>query len=77
MTPADITIRTRDGRTLKKRVPYAYGSPQNPLKKGGLEEKFLDCATHSVRPISKARAEQLVESMLNLENLDSIDSIIP
>ena len=24
-----------------------------------------------------ARAEQLVESMLNLENLDSIDSIIP
>lgn len=77
MTPADITIRTRDGRTLKKRVPHAYGSPQNPLKKGGLEEKFLDCATHSVKPIGKDRAAQLIESMLGLEKLESIEAIIP
>ena len=77
MTPADITLHTRDGRVLKKRVAYAYGSPQNPLKQGGLEEKFLDCATHSVKPIARARAEQLVEDMLNLEKLDSIEGIIP
>ncbi len=77
MTPADITMTIRDGRTLKKRVTHAYGSPQNPLKQGGLEEKFLDCATHSVKPITKARAEQLVDDMLNLEKLDSIEGIIP
>ena len=77
MTPGDVTIRTVDGRQFHKRIPYAYGSPQNPLKKGGLEEKFLDCVTHSITPIKRERAESLIEKILNLETVASVEEIIP
>ncbi len=77
MTPGDVTIRTNRGAEFRKRVEFAPGSPQNPLKKGALEEKFLDCLRYSAKPITDQHAKDIIRDVLDLENQDSIECIIP
>jgi len=38
--PAAVMIRLRDGTTLEARQPDPLGSPENPVDRAGLEEKF-------------------------------------
>ncbi len=77
MTPGDVTVTTKDGRVFNKRVEFAYGNPKNPLKKGGIEEKFADCARNSVVPISPGRVQELIDKILTLEDVPSVEMIIP
>ena len=77
MTPGDVTIKTIHGGEFRKRVEFAPGSPQNPLKEGALEEKFLDCLTYAAKPISRQRAQQLIDNIMNLEKQETVESIIP
>ncbi len=44
---ADITVRTRDGRTLHRRVEALRGGPTMPLSDAELATKFADCAAHA------------------------------
>lgn len=77
MTPGDVTVKTGDGRVFNKRVEFAYGSPQNPLKKGGIEEKFVDCVRHSAVPMDTNRTQQLIDHILGLENVPSVEMVVP
>jgi hypothetical protein len=72
-----VTIKTIHGGEFRKRVEFAPGSPQNPLKEGALEEKFLDCLTYAAKPISRQRAQQLIDNIMNLEKQETVESIIP
>jgi 2-methylcitrate dehydratase PrpD len=40
-----VTARLADGRTLSAEREFPPGSPQRPLSRAELEQKFVDCAT--------------------------------
>lgn len=43
-----VTIVTRGGRTITKRVDYSKGMPENPMSQADIEEKFLSLAEATV-----------------------------
>ncbi len=65
MSPGDVTVETRDGRTFKKVVTKAYGSPQNPMRPADLHAKFRQCAQFA--DVSESRADAFLERVDALE----------
>ena len=75
ITPAaNVTIRTRDGRLLKKRVDHPRGNSENRLSDEELRDKFIECADSRM---SITQVDRIVETCLNLEKLDDISDLMP
>lgn len=70
--PAEVTIRTRDGRALTERVLFPPGHPRNPLRPDELDEKFMYWST---RIIDERQAIELKEAVLHLEDVDDINDL--
>jgi 2-methylcitrate dehydratase PrpD len=66
---AKVTIHARDGRKYHKRLDYTRGSPQNPLKKEELDEKFEHLASFA---ISHRKTEKLRESIGKLDAIENV-----
>jgi 2-methylcitrate dehydratase PrpD len=47
-SPSRVTVTLTDGRTVQRMRYYASGTPQMPLTPAQVEEKFFDCAGHTV-----------------------------
>jgi 2-methylcitrate dehydratase PrpD len=47
-SPSRVTVTLADGRTVQKMRYYASGTPQNPLTREQVEEKFFSCAERAV-----------------------------
>jgi 2-methylcitrate dehydratase PrpD len=47
-SPSRVTVTLADGRTVQKMRYYASGTPQMPLTKEQVEEKFFSCAERAV-----------------------------
>src|SRR5260370_18432964 len=43
-----VTVTLRDGRTIERMRYYASGTPQAPLTREQVEEKFFSCAERAV-----------------------------
>jgi len=69
-----LQISTRN-ETLSKRVDFPYGHPKNPISQEALVLKFMDCAKHSARKISKRKLNEIVKLILNLEQVENIREI--
>ena len=76
ITPGLVEIRTRDGRTLSRRVDIAYGDPRNPIGRDGLVAKFRDCARYSAKPMPPAIVEEVIHRVATLEREEDIRPII-
>jgi 2-methylcitrate dehydratase PrpD len=50
-----VTVETRDGRKITRRVDYSRGMPENPMDEAEVRAKFLSLATASTGP-ENARA---------------------
>lgn len=62
--PCDVTMTLRDGRTLRERVDYCRGEPENPPTQDAVVAKFRDLtAPH----LSKAAADCIVEFVMETE----------
>ncbi len=68
-----LTLRTRDGRTLRKEMTNSPGSPQCPLTFEQIVRKFSTLAAHSLPP---AQIERVVEMTQNLDRMDKIDDLV-
>ncbi len=64
-----VEIVMKNGKKYSQEVPFAYGHPQNPIKKEDLRKKFRDCAKYSVRPLTPERVEQIIETVEDLEKV--------
>jgi len=72
-----VEILMKDGTVLKsKGTTYPKGSPENPMSWEELDEKFMDCLSHSAEPISKDSAEKAINLCKNLENVSDVSQII-
>lgn len=66
--PAELVVKTKDGRTFSNKVVKLMGSPDRPMTHAEIIEKFMD-NTGSV--MSKARAEQVLHAVLHLDEQTS------
>jgi len=69
-----LQINTRGG-ILSERVDFPYGHPENPISQEALVSKFMDCAEHSARRISKGKLNQIVELIASLEQVEDVCEI--
>lgn len=75
VAPAQLDIKTTDGRHFPKFIKTLYGHPENPLSKEDHIAKFKDCARYSKKPLPEGKIEQLVEQILKLEEVRDIREI--
>ena len=81
----DVSLRTDSalGRTameidlegqpaLKGEVASPPGSPERPMTYEACAEKFMKCATYSVKPVERTRLEELIEMVSRLEDLQDV-----
>ncbi|HET9651913.1 MAG TPA: hypothetical protein VFP36_06970, partial [Usitatibacter sp.] len=61
-----VTIETRDGRRLEKKVVAVRGGPDLPLTRDELWAKFQDCAAVGG---AGARSRELFDALMALESV--------
>ncbi|MCK4792855.1 MAG: MmgE/PrpD family protein [Desulfobacteraceae bacterium] len=64
-----IIIKLKDGTIFNNQVEMWKGSPDNPLSREELTEKYRDCAQSVLTP---KETEESIELLLNLSELDDI-----
>jgi 2-methylcitrate dehydratase PrpD len=67
MTPI-VEVRTKDGRAFSHQVTGVPGDPANPVSQALLEDKFRDCVSFAVNPVSAQNVEKAIELIANLEH---------
>jgi 2-methylcitrate dehydratase PrpD len=74
--PGKVTIKMADGSEFSEYVEFCLGSVENPMSFSDCERKFRECYPYSIRPISAAAAEKVIELTWKLEQLDDAAQII-
>ena len=64
-----VEIVLKNGKKYSQEVPFAYGHPENPIKKEDLRKKFRDCAKYSGRPLTGERVEEIIKTVEDLEKV--------
>lgn len=64
-----VSVTLKDGRTVTRRVTEFSGTPERPLDRTGLREKFMLLS----KRFPRADMERLFERLQNLENETSLD----
>jgi 2-methylcitrate dehydratase PrpD len=64
-----LVVLTRGGRAVEVEELVNRGHPDRPLSDDEVVEKFLGCAT---RRLDSGTAEKLVETLMRLDELDSV-----
>ena len=70
---ARVTVKTRDGRTLKREILHRRGSPENPLQPADVEYKFRNVARAC---LSQPHTDKVMKLVGSLETLDSTAELI-
>ncbi|MBI4333601.1 MAG: MmgE/PrpD family protein [Chloroflexi bacterium] len=73
--PGITEIRTKGGKTYSRRVEEPHGNPHHPIPEGEMIEKFMECASHAMRPLSKEDVSRVIEMVMKLEELDDVGAI--
>ena len=72
-----IELKMTDGRILREdQEIYRLGNPKNPMSNEEHVEKFRDCASYAVKPLTIDRLEEAVKMLTDLENVDDVSRII-
>ncbi|HEY6779401.1 MAG TPA: MmgE/PrpD family protein, partial [Thermoleophilaceae bacterium] len=69
---ATVTARLADGSTLHADVPHPTGTPECPLAREGVTDKFHANADAA---LGQTRARSLAEALLSLDRLPGLDSL--
>ncbi len=67
-----LELRLKDGRILTKEAHTSRGTPERPMGREELAEKFRDCAQGVLMP---ERADKVLETVYRLERLDSVGTL--
>ena len=65
----------KGGRKVSKKIPFAYGHPQNPISKQDLFKKFRDCARYSIKPLAGEKVEKIINTLENLEEVEDMREV--
>jgi 2-methylcitrate dehydratase PrpD len=67
-----VELKTKDGKSYFAKVDVLRGSLQNPLTTEELIVKFKDCARYSKKPLSSSKIDELIATILRLEEAGDI-----
>jgi 2-methylcitrate dehydratase PrpD len=70
---AIVEAETVAGTTIAVRCDHPRGSPENPLSRAQIEEKFR---TYGRKALTAARVEELIENLSRLEKLKSVRALM-
>lgn len=70
---ARMTVKTRDGRILRREILHRRGSPENPLQPEDIEYKFRNVARSC---LSQAHTDKVMKLVGSLDTLDSTAELI-
>ncbi|MFG1378629.1 MmgE/PrpD family protein [Xanthobacter autotrophicus] len=73
--PADVSIETRDGRRLHRRVEVLPGSAAAPLTEEETYAKLLDSFGYGPNALNDRQAEALIQRIERLEGVDDIAAL--
>ncbi|SHI12632.1 2-methylcitrate dehydratase PrpD [Sporobacter termitidis DSM 10068] len=76
LEPVYIEITMKDGTVYKKLMETATGSPEKPAAFDEVVNKFHGCVESSARPMPKAHAEKIIDTVQGLEKLGDIRELI-
>ena len=68
-----VEVDLAGGRTVSVRCDHSKGSPENPLSRAEIEEKFR---TYGKAVLPSARIEEAIAAISRLENLKSVRSLM-
>ncbi len=70
-----VKIKLKNRLVESPAVDYLSGSPQNPMSEEAVVAKFIDCAAHAVKPLSKKNLDTLTDLILHMEDVQNINEI--
>ena len=73
--PAKVEIELTNGTLYSKEIQVAPGHPKSPLSLKDVTDKFRDCVSHAIRPLSNKNIGELIEMLTNIEKVDSVEEI--
>jgi 2-methylcitrate dehydratase PrpD len=71
-----LTVRTLDGRTLKKEMLHSPGSPDHPLTQADIVRKFTTLAGHCLGPAQIERIVNMTQSLDQLEEVSELMAVL-
>jgi aconitate decarboxylase len=81
LSPIEVSVTLKDGKVLRQEVEIVYGNPENPMTRDAWLEKFHKNAAGAARPISREKADLLVNLVDHLEDLKDartlVDNMVP
>jgi 2-methylcitrate dehydratase PrpD len=75
MLSAELRVKMKDGREFSEFTDTPKGNPQNPMTRDEIKDKFRANVEYS-GVISKDNAEEALKLLENLDELDSVRSIV-
>ena len=76
-TALDLAVFMKSGEEHLKKIDIAPGFPGNPLVQEDHENHFWDCMDFANAPFPKERAEELLKTIDQVEDLKDIQVLIP
>lgn len=70
-----LTVELSDGRKLEASLAQARGAPADPLADHELVDKFVDCATRAVQPMTTNQARALAAQVMALEDCPDVGAL--
>lgn len=74
--PGRVQIKMKDGDVYTEQVTMPLGSPNNPLSFEDCELKFHDCIAHAKKEVPQKNADQLVEMIKHLEEMNDCRELV-
>lgn len=59
LSPVEMELTLKNGKSMKKRIDYPTGSPEKPISREALLEKFRDNLGYSAAPPKEERIEEI------------------
>jgi 2-methylcitrate dehydratase PrpD len=74
--PGGVILTMQDGTQYKEEVEHCLGSIERPMTFDDCARKFRECAASSIKPLSKAAIEKVIDKISHLEDIDNVSEII-
>jgi 2-methylcitrate dehydratase PrpD len=71
-----IRMKTERDELTARTAALVYGHPENPIRPEALVAKFMDCASHALKKITKKELNKAVRLISHMEDLNNIDELM-
>lgn len=73
--PGHVVVTFADGRKIERYVDRALGHPTNPMSIPRIRAKMENCMGYVKLPDVKARAQKLIDTVMDLENMQDVRAL--